>query len=137
MIIWSTSEGWKTELRLDPTSSFEPRTHGLTLCYKNNLNKTLDYWSRDLLNFDFLEKGIVNSFSNIFCTIFLEDCFSCYVLLTVQISFFDCLYFLRYWTICLLSLLVSQVLMSYVSSFYTWTRSQGKNLNILRTKRPF
>ena len=31
----------------------------LNLAYnKNKLNKTLEYWSRDTLNFDFLEKGL-------------------------------------------------------------------------------
>ena len=27
-------------------------------CNKNKLFKTLDYWSRDTLNFNFLEKGL-------------------------------------------------------------------------------
>ena len=30
------------------------------------------------------------------CMIFREKCFSCYILLTDQISFSDCLYFLRF-----------------------------------------
>ena len=37
-----------------------------------------------------------------FCTIFEEKCFSPYILLSDQISLSDCLYFLRYWAICVL-----------------------------------
>ena len=50
-----------------------------------------------MLNFDFLEKdlGIV-SLPHL-CMIFQEKCFSCYTLLTNQISLPDYLYFLRYW----------------------------------------
>ena len=52
-----------------------------------------------------------------------------------------CLYFLRYWTISFLQLFVNQVCdvinfktLSFQSScFYTWPKSQGKNLNNLRT----
>ena len=40
--------------------------------------------------------------------------FSCYILLTDQISLFDCLYFLRYWPICVLGLLVSQFVTSQI-----------------------
>ena len=42
----------------------------------------------------------------IFWMIFEENCFSCYILLTEQISLPDCLFFLRYWAICVLYLLV-------------------------------
>ena len=61
-----------------------------------------------------------------------------------QISFSNCLYFLRYPTICLLQLFVSQVIINVeinltflIKSFYTWPKCQVKNLNILRTKRAF
>ena len=36
-----------------------------------------------------------------------EKCFSCYILLTDQISLPDYLYFLRYWVICVLQLSIS------------------------------
>ena len=36
-----------------------------------------------------------------------EKCFSSYILLTDQVSLPDCLYFLRYWSICVLQELVS------------------------------
>ena len=52
-----------------------------------------------MLNFNFSEKGLglvsPPNFVNDF-----EKCFSCYILLTDQISLSDCLYFLRYWVIC-------------------------------------
>ena len=35
--------------------------------------------------------------------IFQEKCFPCYILLTDRISLSDCLYFLRYWAICVQS----------------------------------
>ena len=65
-----------------------------------------------MLNFDFLEKslGIVSP-SHLVCMIFPEKCFSCYILLTVQIPLPDCLfeiYFLRYWSICVLQLFIKQ-----------------------------
>ena len=43
---------------------------------------------------------------------FQEKCFSSYILLTDQMSLFDCLYFLRYRVICVLQLFVNQVVTS-------------------------
>ena len=65
-----------------------------------------------MLNFDCLEKGLgivspphfVYDFSRK-----QEKFFSCYIPSTDQISLSDCLYFLRYWAICILKLFVSQV----------------------------
>ena len=74
----------------------------ITLC----LYKTLDYWSRDMLNFHFLEKGLgivspphfVHDFSRrMFLMLYSLNCLS------------DWLYFLRYWTICILQLFVNQI----------------------------
>ena len=68
------------------------------------------------------------------------------MLLTDQISFSDCPYFFRYWTICVLQLFVFQVValktlkitLAFSSNrFSTLPKSQDKNLNILRTKRAF
>ena len=36
----------------------------------------------------------------IFCITFQEKYFSCYILLTGQISFSGCLYFVKYWAVC-------------------------------------
>ena len=65
-----------------------------------------------------------------------------------QISWSDCLHFLRYWAICAFKLFVLQQMMLSVlklplaaflsSSFLTWPKnsdSQDKNLNILTLKR--
>ena len=52
-----------------------------------------------MFNFNFLENGLVH---RILCMIFQEKCFSCHTLLNDQISFPDYLYFLRYWSLCVL-----------------------------------
>ena len=68
------------------------------------------------------------------------------ILFTDQISLSHWLYFLRYWAICVSQLFVNQAVTSKISkliwpfwsrSFHTWTKSQDKNLSILRTKRVF
>ena len=46
---------------------------------------------------------------HILCMMFQQKCSSCYILLTDQISLSGCLYFLRYWAICVLQLFVIQV----------------------------
>ena len=43
---------------------------------------------------------------------FQEKCFSCYILLTDQISLSDCRYVLIYWAICALHFFISQVVTS-------------------------
>ena len=50
----------------------------------------------------------------ILCMTFQEKCFSCYNLLTDQISLSDCLYFLKYWAICVLRLFVNQAVTSQI-----------------------
>ena len=68
----------------------------------------LDYWSRNMLDFGFLEKGLsIVSPPHFVYIIFWEKCFSCYILLTDQISLPNCLYFLRYWSMCVLQLFVN------------------------------
>ena len=67
---------------------------------KNKLYGNLDYWSRDLLNFSFLEKGLGIVFPSHFMYDFSTKT-SCYVLVADQISLSDCLYFLRYWVLSL------------------------------------
>ena len=72
----------------------------------------------------------------------------CYILLIDQISLSGCLYFQRYWAICVLQLFVNQVVTSGILkltlSFYsnrfsypTWPKGCDKNLNILKIKRAF
>ena len=59
---------------------------------KNKLYKNLDYWSRDMLNFNFSENGLGLVFAPNVCVwlhmIFQEKCLSCYILLTAK---FHCL----------------------------------------------
>ena len=63
-----------------------------------------------MLNFDFLEEGL--RIVPLPHMIFQEKYFSCYILLTNQISWTDCIYFLRCWTIFGLQLPFSQVVTS-------------------------
>ena len=46
------------------------------------------------------------------CIIFQQKCFSCYIVITDQISLFDCRYFLRCWAMRVLPLFVNQVVTS-------------------------
>ena len=46
--------------------------------------------------------------------IFEGKYFCCYVLLIDQIPWSGCLYFMRYWTICVLQLLLNQVVTSWI-----------------------
>ena len=51
---------------------------------------------------------------HILCMIFQEKCGSCYILPTDHISLPDCLYFLRYWSKCVLQLFVNLVVTSQI-----------------------
>ena len=77
-----------------------------------------------MLNFVLLEKWeyILSHFIYDF---FKKKSFTCYALLTDQISLPDCLYFLRYWSICVLH------------AFFEITQNSRRNLSILRTRRAF
>ena len=61
-----------------------------------------------MLNINFSENGLGLVFLPHFVYDFSKKCFSCYILLTDQISLSDCLYFSRYWAICVLQLFVNQ-----------------------------
>ena len=65
-----------------------------------------------MLNFNFSERGLGLVYPPHFMYDFSEQRFSCYILLTDQISLSDCLYFLRYWAICVLRLFVNQAVTS-------------------------
>ena len=113
----------------------------LNLTYnKNKLCKTLYHRSRDMFNFDFLEKGL----AIVLRMIFQEKCLLYYILLNDRIYLSACVYFLRYCIVMFLQLFVSQFVTSWIlrltlsswsSCFSKWSKSQDKNLNILRTKR--
>ena len=66
-----------------PAAWFHYISIALTLGYnKNKLQKTLDNRSRDIPNFDFLEKGLGIVSPSHFVYEFSKKCFSCYILLT-------------------------------------------------------
>ena len=98
----------------------------LNLTYnKNKLCKTLENWSWDKLQFDFLEKrlGIVP------LSHFMYD-FSRKMFLmlysTEQTSLPNCLYFLRYWSICVLRLFVNQIVTLYILKLTMSFLSRGR-----------
>ena len=80
--------------------------------YQNKLYKTLDYWSWDMLNFDFLEKNLEIVSPPDFVPDFFKKRF-----------------------IMLYSINLPNSIGQYVYS--TWSKSQAKELNSLITKRYF
>ena len=74
------------------------------------LYKNLDFCSRDMLNFNFPEKGQGLVSPPYFVHDFSRKLF--HVLLTDQIPTSECLYFLRYWAIRVSKLFVIQVVTS-------------------------
>ena len=61
-----------------------------------------------MLNFNFSVKGLRLVFPSYFVHDFSRKCCLCCILLTDQISLPDCLYFLRYWAMCVLKFFVNQ-----------------------------
>ena len=61
-----------------------------------------------MLKFNFSEKGLGLVSPSHFVYVFQEKCFSCYILLTDQISLSVCLYFSKYWVIYVLRLFANQ-----------------------------
>ena len=58
--------------------------------------------------------------------IFQENCFSCYILLTDEISLPDYLYFMRFWAMCVLQLFVNQAVLELVVSTRNFWELSGK-----------
>ena len=65
-----------------------------------------------MLNLNFLEKGLELVSAMYFVSDLSKKCFSCYILVTDQISLSGYLYLSRYWTICKLQLFVNQTVTS-------------------------
>ena len=65
-----------------------------------------------MLNFNFSEKSVRLFSPSDLRIVFQKKCFSCYIILTDQISLSDCLNFLRYWEIFVLQLFVNQAVTS-------------------------
>ena len=78
---------------------------------------------------------------HILCMIFLEKCFLCYILLTDQISFSNCLYFLRniFGNICIAIVCFPgcDVINFLMKTFFYMVKKTRENSNIFRTKRAF
>ena len=65
-----------------------------------------------MLKLDFLDKGLGIVSPAHFVYDFSTKMFLCYILLTDQLPLSGCLYFLRYWAICVLHSFVNQVVSS-------------------------
>ena len=123
-------------------ASFQYISIALNLIYnQNKLYKTSDYWPRDILNFEFLEKGLGLVSPPHFVCDFSRKMFLMLHAINWPKSLSDCLYFLRYWAICVLQLFVSQIVTSEIlesiKPFFYITKKSRQKLNILRTKRAF
>ena len=91
-------------------AQFQYVSIALNMAYnKNKLYKTLDYGFRDMLNFIFSEKGLVLISAS---HDFFKKLFLMLHSITDQISLSDCLYFSKYWAICVLWLFVNQAVTS-------------------------
>ena len=96
--------------------------------------------------FDFLDKclGIVSAAHFVYD--FLTKIFLILYLLTDQTSWPGCLFFLRYWTICVLQLFVNQVVTSWIlkltlsfqsSRFFQMTKNSWQKLKYLENEKIF
>ena len=112
-------------------------------CNKNKLYKTLDYWSRDRLNFDFLKKGL----STVYPSYFVYDCSRKLFLMLHSINWPHVIFWLH---------LLLEILHSMCNAIVCFPgcdvvnfennliflikeipKSQNKNVNILRMKSDF
>ena len=81
----------------------------LNLVYKKNKQyKTLEYWSRDMFSFNFSEKGMGLVSPPQFVYDFSRKIFLMLYSINWTNFIVYCLYFWRYWAICVLHLLVNQ-----------------------------
>ena len=96
--------------------------------------------------FDFLDKclGLVSAAHFVYD--FLTKIFLILYLLTDQTSWPGCLFFLRYWTICVLQLFVNQVVTSWIlkltlsfqsSRFFQMTKNSWQKLKYLENEKIF
>ena len=82
---------------------------GLSKCIETKLQTTCFYL---ILSYLKKQREVWNYFPCfIFRIIFLQY-FPCYILLIDQVSLSGCLYFERYWTLCVLRLFINQVVTS-------------------------
>ena len=83
-----------------------------------------------MLNFNFSVKGLAVVLHHILQMVFQEKWFSCYILLTDQVSLSAFLYFLNYWAICLLPLFVSICLNKNLITHFVWYLEKEKIYDI-------
>ena len=81
---------------------------------KNKFFKTIDYWSRDMLNFDFSEKGLRIVSPPNFVHNFSRKMFLILNSVNWPNRMPDSFYFLRYWSVSVLQLFVNQVVTSQI-----------------------
>ena len=132
--------------------SFRYISIALNLSYnKSKLYKTLDYWSRDMLNFSFSEKGLGLVSPPHFVHDFPRKMFHMlhsidHSILIDQISLYDCLHFSRSWQYVYYNYFLARLWrhkiwnqpnFSYQVVLLHGQKSQDKNLNILRKKTAF
>ena len=108
----------------------------LKLAYnRNKLLKTLDYWSWDMLNFNFLEKGL----GIVSPADFAHDFSAKIFLILYSINWLN----FSFWLPLLLEILdnmwleLSVTHIFLIEPFFIHNQSHDKNLNILRLKRVF
>ena len=103
----------------------------LNLAYiGNKLYKTLDYWPRDTLNLDFLEKGLGIVYPRNFVYNFSRKIFLMLYSINWPTSLPNYLYNLIYWTVCVLQLQLIFLIQKF-------SYCKDKILNNLGMKRAF
>ena len=121
--------------------SFNIISIALNLPYnKSKLYKTLDYWSRDMLNFNFSEKGLGLVSWPHFAYNFSKKNFPFSILLTDQISLSDSFYLLRYWAICVLQLLTRlwrHKICFLIKPFWYMTKNSRQKFKYLESEKSF
>ena len=111
---------------------------------KTNYIKNLDYWSRDMLNSDFLVNVLevspphfVHDFSRkLFLMLYSINWPNIIAWLLLLFEVLGNMFIvINYLPGC--DVINFEINLNFLISFSTWPRSQNKNLNIFRTKRAF
>ena len=118
----------------------------ISIAFNLKYNRSKLYKTLEVCSILIFQRKVQKQFlHHILCMIFQDKCSSCYIILTDQISLFDCIYFLRYWAMCIaivcfpgcfvISFKINLIL--YLI-FYLYTRLKRQDKNyILRKKRAF
>ena len=85
--------------------------------------------------FHYSEKGLGLVSPPNFVYDLCEKCFSCYILLTDQISLPNCFYILRYWAICVLQLFVNLTFL--IKPFRYMTKKSRQKRKYLENEKSF